>query len=754
MSGFSVRLTHKILAIGIVGLAGLLAFGAIYEMGSRSLDASRTLAGNARTISDLNRQLSTEMLEARRAEKDFQLRRDPSYSTRHVELSAAIERDFERLQAFVRSNAAGDIAEKIAAAHAGFSAYVREFEALVRADIRLGLKETLGLSGSLRTAVHDIEARLKEGDNPRLTSWMLMMRRHEKDFMLRGDPKYVGELKKAAEEFAKLLASADVPPALKADMVQKLEKYQADFSAWAAGAQEVARHGAAMSKAFHEIEPVIAGIQQNVERLYREADAAEAATRSAIRTWMLIAFGLAVIVVSSASWLMGRSISKALSGMVRAMTQLAARDFKVAVPGLGRGDEIGEMAGALEVFKVNMVEAERLRAEQVATEQSQLQGKLEAVKDMAAAVERETIAAVSGVSSDTGRMAGNAVRLSDSAALLGKNSSSVAAAAEQALANSRTLATAASQLSVSIAEIASQVNSSRALTIEAVSASSKAQATIGKLSEAAGKVGTVTSLINEIASQTNLLALNATIEAARAGEAGRGFAVVASEVKSLAEQTAKATSEIAQQITEIQQATQDSVASISAIGQVIGNVEANASTIATAIERQSKVTLEISQTVEESSVAAREVATQIVNVSNEAIETGKRAVEIREGTAEIAGKVEGLRTTLVRVVRTSTAEADRRTSARVDLDRQATIEIGGMIHKVAVRNLSEGGALIGTAIPNASVGTPVSVTIDGISARLNGAVVGSNKDTTSIRFTLTEDGRQAVANLIAGRRAA
>ena len=159
--------------------------------------------------------------------------------------------------------------------------------------------------------------------------------------------------------------------------------------------------------------------------------------------------------------------------------------------------------------------------------------------------------------------------MTDTALLLEKNSGSVAAAAEEALANAQTVAKASAQLSASITEIASQVNSSRALTLEAVSASTKAQSTIAKLSEAASKVGAVTNLISEIAGQTNLLALNATIEAARAGEAGRGFAVVAAEVKSLAEQTAKATSEIAQQITEIQDATQASVASISVIGEVI-----------------------------------------------------------------------------------------------------------------------------------------------------------------------------------------
>src|ERR1700681_2732890 len=329
---FHLRLIHKIMAIGMVGLFGLLGFGAIYQIGSWSQEASRAIAGNARAISELNKQLSIEMLEARRAEKDFQLRRNPSYSKRHAELSVVIDRDFAQLKIVVQSSGINDISAKISVAHDGFKSYLKDFGALAQAEVKLGLNETLGLSGSLRTAVHDIEGKLKESDIPRLTSWMLMMRRHEKDFMLRRDPKYVGELKKAAAEFAKLLASADMPPALKADIVQKLEKYQTDFSAWAEGALDVARHGAAMSKEFHQIEPVIVEIQQSVERLYEQAISAEAATRGSVEMWMLIALGLAVVVVSGASLLIGRSISNALSAMVRAMTRLAGGEFTVAIP--------------------------------------------------------------------------------------------------------------------------------------------------------------------------------------------------------------------------------------------------------------------------------------------------------------------------------------------------------------------------------------------------------------------------------------
>lgn len=188
MSGFSVRLTHKVMAIGIVGLTGLLAFAAIYQAGSWSQDASRTVAKTAQGIADLNKQLSIEMLEARRNEKNFQQRRNETYAKAHAELVVKIDRDFDRLEGMTGAANLGALTDKVKLAHDGFKKYAADFAGLVSAELKLGLNETLGLSGALRSAVHDIETKLKEIDDPRLTSWMLMMRRNEKDFMLRRDP--------------------------------------------------------------------------------------------------------------------------------------------------------------------------------------------------------------------------------------------------------------------------------------------------------------------------------------------------------------------------------------------------------------------------------------------------------------------------------------------------------------------------------------------------------------------------------------
>ena len=228
---------------------------------------------------------------------------------------------------------------------------------------------------------------------------------------------------------------------------------------------------------------------------------------------------LAVIgVLGVVTLIIARKMSTALVAMSSAVTRLGEGDFAIVLPGLGRRDELGDMARSIERFKVKI--AEKVEADAALDDQRRLlaeQAKRAALEQMADTVERETTAAVGEVSARTEQMAGKAEQLTGSAVLLGENSNSVAAAAEEALATTQIVASASLQLSESISGIASQVGASRKLTAEAVAASTKAQSTIAKLSDAASRVGTVTSLISEIASQTNLLALNATIEAARAG---------------------------------------------------------------------------------------------------------------------------------------------------------------------------------------------------------------------------------------------
>jgi methyl-accepting chemotaxis protein len=459
-----------------------------------------------------------------------------------------------------------------------------------------------------------------------------------------------------------------------------------------------------------------------------------------------------LLLIGAITLLLARQTSKALVAMTGALTRLGEGDFNVDLPGLQRGDELGDMSRSIDQFRIKAAERALDESRQEEQRREVAEGaKSRALQEMAENVENATNAAVADVASGTDRMAKNASLMTDTALTLETNSSGVAAAAEQALANAQTVARASSQLAASISRISAQVGASRALTLEAVTATSNAQTTISKLSDAAAKVGTVTSLISEIASQTNLLALNATIEAARAGVAGRGFAVVASEVKSLAEQTAKATSEIAQQIAEIQEATQASVSSITTIGDVIRNVDSVSSEISAAIEEQNAVTTEISRTIDETSHAAREVAAQIASVSAEATETGRRAAEIRDGSAVIAGKVDDLRATLVRVIRTSTADVDRRLALRYKLDCGGTLILRDSTVRVTVRDISLGGVLIGETLPGATIDMPVTLTVDGLALQLAGAIAGIDADATRLRLQLTEQSTKILGDYLASK---
>ncbi len=320
--------------------------------------------------------------------------------------------------------------------------------------------------------------------------------------------------------------------------------------------------------------------------------------------------------------------------------------------------------------------------------------RIKALQGMAETVEREAGSAVEQIVLRTGAMAQDANGMAGSAERVSVNAQNVAAAAEQALANAQTVAAAAEQLAASIGEISSQIAHSNTVARRAVDTGRRTHDTIHSLSNAVGRIGDVAHLIQNIAKQTNLLALNATIEAARAGEAGKGFAVVAQEVKNLANQTARSTDEITRQIAEIQDVTRTAVAAVAEIGGTIGEIDEISSSIAAAMEEQSAATQEISRNVAETSSAAREVSASIALVSQDADQTGAQAAQMRQGSAAVAASIAELRRVLVRVVRTSTSDADRRRQPRYRVDEPCMVTIGGRSQAARLVDLSGSGAMI------------------------------------------------------------
>ncbi len=433
------------------------------------------------------------------------------------------------------------------------------------------------------------------------------------------------------------------------DQVEAVRAVQAQVPRFAQTTQQAAELTAErgelvvrMSAMGEEIDNLIEALREDAavaqEALLVEATAAgdRAELMNLVAAGMALALGVLLALAIS------RGIARPVRAMTAAMGRLAEGDSRVEVPGLGRGDELGEMAGAVQIFKENAIERQRLEAE-AAEELAEKEARAARMESLIGEFDRsvgESLAVVTSAADELDATARHVSQLADAA---NRQLSDAAAAAGQTSGSVQTVAATTEELSASTQEISRQASESTDIARQAVAQAEQTDETVRGLAAAAEKIGAVVGLISDIAEQTNLLALNATIEAARAGEAGKGFAVVASEVKSLATQTAKATEEIASQVAGMQQATGSAVEAIGSISETIKRIDAIAATIASAVEQQTAATGEITQSAQQAAGGTQSVADSVGQVTEATAQTGTASAQVLSAAGGLSEQASDLK---------------------------------------------------------------------------------------------------------------
>jgi methyl-accepting chemotaxis protein len=458
----------------------------------------------------------------------------------------------------------------------------------------------------------------------------------------------IAQLRKEYDERREFWSKSDLDPAIKTKLVEKSDKEVRRFwSALQEGLLPALAKGdsAAATKFYLEITERYTAHRAVIDDIVKQTNDQNAATEVAatdrVSTFTLLLWSVSAVVfliIGAGLFGVAFGVIRPIAGMTKVMKGLAGGKLDIFVPALGRNDEVGAMARAVQVFKDNALRVQSMESEQAGLKLKIEKDRKAAMHQMADGFDSAIGKIVRTVSTASSELELSAGRLTKTAEVTQALSATVASASEQSSVNAQSAATAAEQMASSVSEISRQVQDSHRISRDAVSQAEQTNARIADLAQSANRIGEVVKMIGAVAEQTNLLALNATIEAARAGEAGRGFAVVASEVKALAAQTAKATDEISEQIGQMQLATEQSVSAIRDISGTITRIAEISQAIAAAVEEQGAATQEISRSVQQAAQGATQVAGSITDVNRGAADTGAASTHVHGLAQSLLGQ--------------------------------------------------------------------------------------------------------------------